>query len=518
MNYYVIGIGGTGAKCTEALVHLCAAGLMPDGELYALFVDPDTANGNLERAGITLQQYINCRGLNYGRTELLRTRVTAAKPNAWSPFENQTHPSLENFFYYNTLKVSDKPAAHLFDVLYSNAEKQTPLEKGFRGHPSIGAAVMAETVKLGEDEPWQTFRTKVMQDIRGGTGAKIFLFGSIFGGTGASGFPTIAKLIYDELKKLQEKEKSKKELQEREKIKLELENIKLGGALILPYFSFIYHDSTEADKIELKAKSEDFLITTQAGLKYYCQKYKDAIYNAIYLLGDEAQSAVSTTSLGGNTQKNEAHFIEFYAALSAIDFFTKENPQNYHLIARKGKKELDWDDLPDNNGGRIVREKIGQLIRFAFAYLSVYYPMLEDIRKSGKGYRSPWFIDLFERENISLNDSSTQASLNNMKDYCESFLLWIANLHHSARGESINLIKWDTFAKVMREDEVEKVGLLKNFGLKDFCNVIMPLKKERPNELSELWEWMSSGKAQDSNAVGIGKFISALYLGCKLKE
>jgi len=35
MNYYVIGIGGTGAKCIEALTHLCAAGMMPDGELYA---------------------------------------------------------------------------------------------------------------------------------------------------------------------------------------------------------------------------------------------------------------------------------------------------------------------------------------------------------------------------------------------------------------------------------------------------------------------------------------------------
>ena len=58
------------------------------------------------------------------------------------------------------------------------------MDKGFRGHPSIGASIMAQTA-LGEDEPWKTFRALVKTD----TDAKVFLAGSIFGGTGASGFP-----------------------------------------------------------------------------------------------------------------------------------------------------------------------------------------------------------------------------------------------------------------------------------------------------------------------------------------
>ena len=47
MGYYAIGIGGTGAKCLESLIHLAAAGMMPDNsDLYILFVDPDEANGS----------------------------------------------------------------------------------------------------------------------------------------------------------------------------------------------------------------------------------------------------------------------------------------------------------------------------------------------------------------------------------------------------------------------------------------------------------------------------------------
>jgi len=500
MNYYAIGIGGTGAKCVEALIHFSAAGLMPEGKLYVLFVDPDESNGNLDRAKITLQQYITCKRLKFGKTDFLKTMIVAGKPNVWSPFENETQPSLANFFRYNALKQNNKAAAYLFDVLYSPSEKETTLEKGFRGHPSIGAAVMAETVKLGQGEPWQTFRDMIMQDIKGGTGAKIFLFGSIFGGTGASGFPTIASLIRKELQDLQPGEQH------------QLENLKLGGALVLPYFSFI----PESQNVEMKAKSEDFLINTQGGLKYYFQKSRTNMYDAIYLFGDESQSPVSTTSLGGNTQKNEPHFIELYAALSALDFFLKENLQNYHLTARNNKNQLDWGDLPDAYGGNTVKHKIGQLTRLAFAYLSVYYPVLEDIRTKGKGYRAPWFIDFFKRENISLDDAATQTSLVNVKNYCENFLLWLANVHTSVKDEKINLINYNAFAHVVKDDGKDKVELLPVFNLKAFANLILPLGEEKPNELSRLWERMCSARVRDTNAVGIGRFIHALSCECGL--
>ena len=86
MASYVIGIGGTGAKCVEALIHLCAAGLMPDRkngqgqplgkeDLYVAFVDSDVSNGSLERAQITLNQYNACKSNKLGASDLFKTQV-----------------------------------------------------------------------------------------------------------------------------------------------------------------------------------------------------------------------------------------------------------------------------------------------------------------------------------------------------------------------------------------------------------------------------------------------------------
>ena len=48
MTYYVFAIGGTGARCLESLVHLCAMGIGPT-RLHPILVDPDIGNGNLNR-------------------------------------------------------------------------------------------------------------------------------------------------------------------------------------------------------------------------------------------------------------------------------------------------------------------------------------------------------------------------------------------------------------------------------------------------------------------------------------
>ena len=287
MSYYAIGIGGTGAKCLESLIHLAAAGMMPDGDLHLLFVDPDTSNGSRARVEETLANYVGCKDrLELGQTDLLKTKIVPADPILWTPFK-ETNPSLNRFFHYENFR--DSPAGKLFDVLYSRSEKESTLEEGFRGHPSIGSAVMAKTVDLAKDDVWSTFRKKIADDDEG---AKVFLAGSIFGGTGASGFPTIAQIVKDAL------------------------DVKLGGALLLPYFKFM----DDGDNGKLKAKSDEFLMNTQTALKHYHLWNQTGVYDAVYLFGDESRTDVEN-ALGGPEQKNAPHFIELYAALAAIDFF-----------------------------------------------------------------------------------------------------------------------------------------------------------------------------------------------------
>ena len=141
--------------------------MMPDNnDLYILFVDPDNANGSLDRAVTTLNHY---KAFNdndqLAQSCILQTKIDSAT----TPFfprlikRMMINLTLSGFFNYASLKLAKDNAADLFEVLYSEKERDTKLNEGFRGHPSIGASVMAQTV-LGADEPWKTFRVKIAKD------------------------------------------------------------------------------------------------------------------------------------------------------------------------------------------------------------------------------------------------------------------------------------------------------------------------------------------------------------------
>ena len=481
MGYYAIGIGGTGSKCLESLIHLAAAGMMPEKkeELYVLFVDPDKANGCLERAVTTLECYkIFSNNPQLAQRHLLQTKIDSVANPIFSPFDdgNDDKPRLEKFFDYAGLKLADDGAADLFEVLYSKNERTTQLHEGFRGHPSIGAAVMAQTV-LGDDEPWKTFRGKVAKD----PAPKIFLAGSIFGGTGASGFPTIAKLIKSGLQ-------------------AKPIDVQIGGALILPYFTFI----DDGDTV-LKAKAEHFLMNTQAALEYYQRWNKDLVYNAIYLIGDDSQVQLQNFSLGGKAQQNAQHFIELYAALAAIHFFGNDGAVDggaQYFRLDRANKPLKWEDLPDGDGGVKIQSKLRQLYHFSVAYLDVYKPMLDDIGR-GKVSRNdaPWYIDFFEQNQsnkISLNDAKTEASLNSVKNYCEDFLVWFVNVQHSKDNNG----KFNPLNKFDLTEVIKRISS---------DTTMQPLKAKA---LNRVWRNMCSAKGK-SDGADIGKFLSALYQNCE---
>ncbi len=498
MSYYVIGIGGTGAKCVEAFIHLCAAGLMPDNKsLFALFVDPDGSNGSLQRAETLLQSYYDCKQLKLGDTPLFKTSLRIAQPDVWSPLRDKPE-RLDQFFHYETLH--EKGAAHLFDVLYSRKEKETPLDKGFRGHPSIGAAVMAAAVKLGSEEPWASLRNQIGLDVNAGEGAKVMLFGSIFGGTGASGVPTIGRLVSNEFRS-----------------QIQGHPFKLGSVLMLPYFSF---DPVRQERLRVDA--ETFLLSTQTALAYYYHQDELKVCNSVYLLGNETLKPMRTSSIGGQQQENEPHLLEVYAALAALDFFGHDKIDGYPHIARGASEKTGWSDLPfAPEGFAQLKQKINQLARFAFAYLSSYYPMLESINSRGHEYRAPWYINFFKRERQIDLKSSMEKELKQLRSYCESFLLWLANIEQSQTGDNVSaaghLINDNAFAETILDENGKQTVQLKpseRFKREEFANLLLPVTKEYPSALSDLWEEMSNAKVTDTNAEGVGRFVHALYREC----
>ena len=57
MHHFIISIGGTGMRCLESFVHLCAMGMMDDCEIDILTLDTDAENGNRVRVEQLIDQY-----------------------------------------------------------------------------------------------------------------------------------------------------------------------------------------------------------------------------------------------------------------------------------------------------------------------------------------------------------------------------------------------------------------------------------------------------------------------------
>ena len=148
MSYYLIGIGGTGAKCLEAFVHLCGAGLLGEAQpVKVVFVDADVSCGNLQRTQKAVNLYNKAKTIGFGDSGLFKNSLEAYEP--WTPVPSECS-DLDDVFQRTILKSKSqyKPLGLLYDALFTEKERTTPLDRGFRGHPAIGAAVISQSLKV----------------------------------------------------------------------------------------------------------------------------------------------------------------------------------------------------------------------------------------------------------------------------------------------------------------------------------------------------------------------------------
>jgi len=436
MSLYGIGIGGTGAKCLEAITHLAATGVFVDAApstkegINVLFVDADETNGSLERAKNSLSLYQKTYALfanERNSIPLMQTGVSSF--DLWSPFRNaSTDKQLAAFFGYNSLKQNNSTLGHLFDILYTQEERNANLDVGFRGRPAIGSAVMSQVDldRLGE-EPWRSLVERIRVDAAGGSTPKIVLYGSIFGGTGASGLPTIGRLLANKLKKENMRN-----------------GVKLAGIFLLPYFSF----TPTGDAEQVYARADQFMLNTEAALRYYLTEAQQ-IFDVVYLLGSQTLSTVEF-SVGKQSQRNDPHFLEVYAGL-ATRHFIRENPDQHSviLVSREIKDQISWADIPES--GR-VKQDLSAAVRFAYVWLSYIVPELAIASSKGVNLGGiPWFKRFYKldsgwnrfaspsnSESFGLNDLEQQEAIARISDWCRDYLRWIVELH-DCQGETIQL-------------------------------------------------------------------------------
>lgn len=495
MGLYLIGIGGTGAKIIEAATHFCAAGLMPNDTLRTVFVDPDVSNGNLDRSTVTVRTYERCQGILFGDSPMFSTKVETPESGPWSPLGKQSNPTLGQLFEYNLLRTQDEAAAALFDVLYSKRERDTDLARGFRGHPSIGSSVLARSVKMESEEPWATLREQIGTEAGQKQPVRIFVAGSIFGGTGASGFPTIGRLLRRELEQIGSG------------------NVGLGGMLMLPYFSFIPPKKVKENG-ELFASSDGFLVSSKAALNYYSQ-HAEETFDTIYLVGDRALSPVDTFSTGSSEQKNAPHFAELFAATAAMDFFRQPEVRKAgcSLVATRSNDRVSWGDIPH---GDDVRSRLGTLARFAYAYLSVYYPALEGLKSGKSPYGTPWYVDHVLRRDVDIYEPEVWGGVEALREYSDLLLRWLKGLHGApSSGGSRRVFLFDQEVVDTRPDVAEP-------RLSSFDDLVLDTTAATSTGtgaakgLDDVWERMSSPRRKDPHASGIGHLAAELHRACEI--
>jgi hypothetical protein len=469
MSLYIIAVGGTGAKFAESVVHLAAIGIFSEVDVIKiLFVDPDEANGNLDRAKETSASYEKCRALvtNSAKSKdvpWMIPQIQLFNPKVWSPLSGRDNKNLSSLFNYGNYNQDD-PLKGLFDTLFTKDERELSLEMGFRGRPAIGAAVMSQLdLDAGalDSEPWITLFNQIQADVGGaGKDITVCLCGSAFGGTGASGFPTLGKLIANKLDTLGYRtnavNKSNTTGSSKTSANGDDNKVKLGGILLLPYFSFEVPPEFSISN-EIYASPDQFLLNTEAALRYY-RVQAQGIFDTIYLLGNQSLAQVGQFSLGRGDQCNESHFLELYAGLAIRHFLAHKPKQTGEagLISRARPKAVVWSDLPDDD----VKQRLVNATRFAFAWLADLNEIFDDYGDNfeKKAPNAPWMLKFFEhksRRSDLPNFNRESDKIATINEWCRSYLLWLAELHNST-GSDMSLQLFNRSAFIDENGQIHK--------------------------------------------------------------
>ena len=504
---YLIGIGGSGSKCVDSYTYMCASGLGPD-ELWMGIVDQDQPNGNLGKAKKNIANYQNLykkfrsEGQNniLSKSNLFKTNIRSKQNNLdWAPIDETTIPNLKELFEYNILNDDLK---HLMECLYhSEKDLNLSLKEGFRGRPSIGTAAMIARIK--EDAPFWKNIFDSLDGVTQGKEIRIFLVSSVFGGTGASGFPSIARLIRAILKQ-----------------KGITHNVYIGGSLLLPYFSFPKPDN-ETDRDE-SALSDTFLQQSRGALNYYYRLFKnEKVFDELYLSGWDPLIQLNYFDSGGTGQNNPPLIPELYSCLSASEFFTKENidsvdESSVYYTSRDKDNEFSWGDIPTlNNNKNEVKNLIGQFTRTAVSFKYDWFNTLAKISSTEKG--TAWYSSLIKSQ-VDLNSANTKQFIDEINIYFENYLIWLSSLiNHSKSNinDKIDLIETNQFSTFDAEKLKTGVELTaKRSGSKNIQKLV---SDSNCNSSDKIFEIMSEYKSSKELS-GLGIFMNALFDSCETKD
>ena len=396
---YVLAIGGSGARILRSLVMLLAAGVeLTEKEneqvkLIPIIIDPDEGAGNLTETTKLLKLYSQIRAAAVaGNVEALTTFSTQIEDITDADYKVKLDNIAGGSFRDDLdlgVGMSEESRA-LMSSLFSKDNLDLDMTVGFKGNPNIGSIV------LGQFESSQTYQTfmKSLQD--GDTSEKsIFIISSIFGGTGASGFPTLLKSLRSS--------------------QTVVKDMRIGALSLLPYFALKSNPDSAIDSAAFYAK-------TRAALSYY----KENILNNnniddFYLIGDKAPNTYDNSD-GGQRQRNKAHFVELAGALSIVHFARQGAMRPNPAVAQMYEYGL---SKPEALGFKALGDKTERDLAIPLTSLYLMHRFLEnsDVAKD----QDPWLK--------SIQPNLDGGFVDDLFDFLGEYEKWLGELsEHTSRG------------------------------------------------------------------------------------
>ena len=182
----------------------------------------------------------------------------------------------------------------LVDTLFTRKSLDNRLSVGFKGNPNVGTVVLSNMMK-GADWMKALTESSTFQE-----GDRIFIISSIFGGTGASGYPLLEKTI--------------REMKDAPI----LSRASMGAVSVQPYFSLKNPETTGSD-----IDSCSFITKTKAALSYYQDNVRSDYF---YYIGDKRMDTEYENN--EEVQDDKAHFVELVAATALFDFLLQPDKDN----------------------------------------------------------------------------------------------------------------------------------------------------------------------------------------------
>ena len=381
---YIFGIGGTGARVLRSLTMLLASGVSLGDKtdtIVPVIIDPDTSNGDLTRTVSLMNLYMKIRQhLNFdNRPEkkgYFRVGIDDMNTSFRLHLNNVANMKFADYIAYNRFANQGQADCNqaLLSLLFSDKNLACPLDVGFKGNPNMGSIVL--------NDPKNTeSMVALLQHFQ--SDDRIFIVSSIFGGTGAAGFPLLQK-TFREAERLNMPNSSA------------IANAAIGAVTVLPYFGLKENKDSEINM-------ETFISKTKAALKYYIGNLD---VDNLYYICDSIKNRYENVE-GATEQRNKAHFAELAAALAIVDFATSNVEHNRvqtntsfrEFAVRVGREMISFYLF-----SRFMMEHFDQTRDYAWAKTpqmknaSFNDAFFADLRQFADAYKNQWLKELSDNQ------------------------------------------------------------------------------------------------------------------------